>query len=77
MKEYIVRYENEHFMLSRPDKMQELVRCKDCVKRYTRICGYFYEDGRIMNDDWFCANGKRKKDKVSSMYGIQEGSDNG
>lgn len=29
MKEYIVRYENELLQLL-PEKMQELIRCKDC-----------------------------------------------
>lgn len=29
MTEYIMRYENEYLQLL-PDKMQELIRCKDC-----------------------------------------------
>lgn len=39
---------------------KKLVRCKDCKKRYKKSCGYFYADGRIMCDDWFCADGERK-----------------
>ena len=61
MKEYVVRYENEVLQLL-PDKMQELVRCKDCkywdseehdcnIKIGWFACGA----------DWFCADGKRKE----------------
>lgn len=39
---------------------QPIVRCKDCKKRYKKSCGYFYADGRIMCDDWFCADGERR-----------------
>lgn len=42
---------------------KELVRCEDCQKRYTKLCGYFYAGGRIMRDDWFCADGERREDE--------------
>lgn len=39
---------------------QELVRCKDCKKRYTVHC-IQEEVGNINNqDDWYCADGERK-----------------
>ena len=68
MTEYIVRYENEYLQLL-PDKMQELVRCKDCKHRgNSKKCvlsaiseekdfPLFMLDNR---GDWFCADGKRK-----------------
>ena len=43
-------------------RQPQIVRCKDCKKRYKRSCGYFYADGRIMCDDWFCADGVRKEE---------------
>ena len=58
MKEYIVRYENEYLQLL-PDKMQELVRCKDCKYNDDGECiikaGWF-----PTKPDWFCADGERK-----------------
>ena len=39
--------------------MVEVVRCKDCKKRYT-VCCIQEEAGNINNqDDWFCADGER------------------
>lgn len=63
MKEYIVRYENEYLQLL-PDKMQELVRCKDCDNKECCgragdvVCGI---DGTPHRPDWFCADGERKE----------------
>ena len=67
MKEYIVRYENEYLQLL-PDKMQELVRCKDCKECYfasnriqseqTFACGKY---GIDVTPDWFCADGGRQE----------------
>jgi len=67
MKEYIMRYENKVLQLL-PDKIQPLVRCKDCKNRndslhcplellkkqleYTKVFTY------DIPDDWFCANGE-------------------
>lgn len=60
MKEYIVRYENEYLQLL-PDKMQELVRCKDCEYNDDGECiikaGWF-----PVKPDWFCADGERGAD---------------
>lgn len=40
-------------------KEQQIVRCKDCKKRYTVLC-IQEEAGNINNqDDWFCADGER------------------
>ena len=41
-------------------EQEEVVRCKDCKHRYKRSCGYFYANGQIMRDDWFCADGEMK-----------------
>ena len=69
MKEYIVRYENECIQLL-PDKMQELIRCKDCERRGNpKLCmiaaiaqkqdmPVFFYDNR---GEWFCGDGKRKE----------------
>ena len=37
MKEYIMRYENDVLQLL-PNKMQELVRCKNCQFMYVSEC---------------------------------------
>lgn len=56
--EYITRYTGDALQLM-PDVMQELVRCKDCKKRYTVHC-IQEEAGNINNqDDWFCADGEK------------------
>ena len=69
MKEYIMRYENEVLQLL-PDKIQPLVRCKDCKHRFdgehmANCC----EELMIMTgwlteipDDpnGFCSKGERK-----------------
>lgn len=67
MKEYVMRYENEVLQLL-PDKMQELVRCKDCIhwdKGHTEECGnsdsVCFHNGWC-KPDWFCADGERKDD---------------
>lgn len=82
MTEYIVRYENEYLQLL-PDKMQELVRCKDCKHRPKEPNWETYESGFDLEfpegskcpcrcggdewyswypeDEWFCADGKRKE----------------
>ena len=61
MKEYIMRYENEVLQLL-PDKIQPLVRCKDCKwnsgKPNTPYCQIRSEPHR---NDWFCADGERKE----------------
>lgn len=59
MKEYIVRYENEYLQLL-PDKMQELVRCKDC--KHILPKGFCHKHSRKVTDDWFCADGEKKDD---------------
>jgi hypothetical protein len=61
MTEYIVRYENEYLQLL-PDKMQELVRCKDCKHHETSevfdsYCNNLCTDVPM---DWFCADGVKK-----------------
>ena len=68
MTEYIMRYENE-FLQMLPDKMQPLVRCKDCELRGNkdRCIVAFVADKQGMpvfiydnRGEWFCADGKRK-----------------
>ena len=63
MKEYIMRYENEVLQLL-PDKIQPLIRCKDCDNREcdgragTIVCGITGESHSRL---WFCADGERKE----------------
>ena len=66
MKEYVMRYEDEILQLL-PDKMQELVRCKDCIhwdKGHTEECDNLdsvcFHNGWCKLD-WFCADGERKE----------------
>ena len=66
MKEYIMRYENEVLQLL-PDKIQPLVRCKDC-KHYNKErkwCNWLsemYDQG----EEWFCADGERKPTQTNA-----------
>lgn len=59
MSEYIMRYENGVLQLL-PDKIQPLVRCKDCAMRctYYNFCPMLRES---VKDDFFCGWGKRKE----------------
>lgn len=56
-------------------RYRELVRCKDCKYNDDGECiikaGWF-----PVKPDWFCADGERKKDILSSMYGVM-GDQNG
>ena len=63
MKEYIVQaIEQETIDSFDAHNAPELIRCKDCKKRYTVLC-IQEEAGNINNqDDWFCANGERRND---------------
>ena len=45
----------------------EIVRCKDCKKRYTKNCSLCYDTANkgyflwsMINDNFFCAYGERK-----------------
>lgn len=58
MTEYIMRYENEVLQLL-PDKIQQLIRCKDCKKRGTINCCVSMATEREIYADWFCADGER------------------
>ena len=63
MTEYIVRYENEYLQLL-PDKMQELIRCKDCKHGEPGACGDGVDCDGVWHDAyWFCADGERKEVK--------------
>lgn len=57
----------------------ELVRCADCIHFNNPIKGvpFCKHIKKFITVDWYCADGKRKKDILSSMYGIQGGSNNG
>jgi hypothetical protein len=61
MKEYIVRYENEYLQLL-PDKMQELVRCKDCKHSTVSENGLIKCGHTFRTEDFFCADGERRTD---------------
>ena len=44
--------------------VQELIRCKDCKNGEPGACGYGIDcDGFWHDDDWFCADGKRKEER--------------
>ena len=60
-KDYIVELrEEEADELMDDHWVGELIRCKDCKKRYTVHC-IQEEAGNINNqDDWFCADGERR-----------------
>ena len=64
MKEYIMRYENEVLQLL-PDKIQPLIRCKDCKYRFVdgdnvRFNMCLLNHNKVQPDDWFCADGVKK-----------------
>lgn len=46
----------------------QVVRCKDCEHSYEDIgglwCSYGICFGCIVEDEWFCADGKRRTDDV-------------
>lgn len=65
MREYIMRYEDDVLQLL-PDKIQPLIRCKDCIygdvpnlvyRKYNIYCAR-YEI--FHNRDFYCADGERK-----------------
>ena len=62
MKEYIIKVdENKKDVtggMPLMDKPKELVRCKDCKKRYTRFCPDV--DSPTRADDWFCADAEER-----------------
>ena len=65
MKEFVMQETEEMTTFGsvwkRYEPVAELVRCKDCKKRYTVLC-IQEEAGNINNqDDWFCADGERKE----------------
>lgn len=44
---------------------EELVRCKDCIKRKTNSCLMYWNgifDDETWDDNWYCADGERKSD---------------
>ena len=45
------------------DNHGELVRCKDCVVPHNIYTGCPKVGGRIVTDDWYCADGVRKEDE--------------
>jgi hypothetical protein len=45
-----------------PTAIQELVLCKNCIKRKSDKCLLYWNeimDDETWNDDWFCADGRR------------------
>lgn len=47
-----------------PKVVQELIRCRDCIRRGTYDCPVHVGcgvDGYDEPDDWFCADGERKE----------------
>ena len=65
MSEYIMRYENDVLQLL-PDKIQPLVRCKDCQCRddpHAIISEWLPCQIGKTPDEWFCASGRKKVDR--------------
>ena len=62
-KGFIVKVSDEGLLKAYAECTEDLIRCKDCNKRYTDDCpmhrGWLVEDDT--DDDWFCAEGKRKE----------------
>lgn len=60
--ESYIKIGNSHYKWN--DNHGELIRCNDCKWRGTYQCPiYIGGDGmRGRPDDWFCADGKRKKE---------------
>lgn len=60
-------FEHDHFMkmvVLQPTAQEEIVRCKDCKHQYeyrTGSCPYYTTYGSVPQDDWYCADGKRKE----------------
>lgn len=40
----------------------DVVRCKDCEYRWNPIDCQMYSEGMTTPDDWYCADGERKRD---------------
>ena len=65
MKEYIVRYEDEVMQLL-PDRMQEIVRCKDCEfyikceENDFNIPGFCMKINQPTDNEHYCADGVKK-----------------
>jgi hypothetical protein len=59
-KEYIVELrEEEADELMEEHWVGELVRCKDCKHRGSKICPFYQKYKGEKYDDWFCADGER------------------
>lgn len=66
MKEYIVQaIEQETIDSFDGHNAPELIRCKDCVNRHDPINCQMYSEGMDTPDDWFCADGGRKKNDAA------------
>lgn len=53
MKEVIVKLNKDHVVFKGGEYVRDLVRCKDCIKKYSCIT---YEG--LCDDDAFCSNGE-------------------
>lgn len=43
------------------DNHGELIRCKDCKKKETMHCPFYWRYKGTKYDDWFCADGERQE----------------
>ena len=60
MKEVIV--DADDLVCLGKDKLQEVIRCKDCVKYRVYGDGYCPWIEQTVEEEFFCADGKRKEE---------------
>ena len=50
-------------VVAHAEKVQELVRCKDCVHRHHTTCPFLIANAyKASSDDDFCSRGERRED---------------
>ena len=65
MKEYIIKVADEPDVMGNyplTEEAKELVRCKDCRKRYTPMCQLYFGCLK-QKGSYYCADGERKDGK--------------
>ena len=62
-----------------PMKEQEVVRCRDCIKRKSDKCLLYWNeimDDETWNDNWYCADGERRENGERATGGKGGGEEN-
>ena len=62
MRVCIIKYSDETDFQGNRKILEEyeLVLCKDCVKRHSFDCPHTHAQQLFAEDEWFCADGKRR-----------------